>query len=692
MIEPATLNKKQIFIALSIYLIATLIFLHPLPFHLADRICENGDAYLHLWIFSWEAHTLFHSPADFWNGNIFYPEGNSLALSELVLPIVPIFAVFRLITGNPLIAYNTTLLLSFPLSALSMLALVFYLTRRFPAALIAGFIYGFTPVRLAHTFRVQNEYMIWLPLLFLFFHLWLKRGRWRDALIVSALFALQYLTTVYTALYLIPILLIWYVLHFALSKRLPVRRNLLQGLSAVGIAILMLTPFILKYSQLSEWHVQPSEELKIKLSSDLWWNFFSMVDTNFLYGKLLHNFTQHPYDRFYFSGFIVVLLALFSLRRKTDRNVLVMYVVAAAGFIFALGPFLQISRHVTEIPLPYHWIYDSFRGLEMLRAPSRFGFIMIAALTVLSAYGWMALAEKIRISTSKFSAITLLLLGAEFFSAPIFLLPLASGDRIPQAYAYLQKSGDVGGVLELPTHAYSTVSSQGPTGFTDRIYTYYAAYHFKPIVVGYSGYFPPTFNALIDETAKLPSNDSLDLFEAIGVRTIVLHTKDDKGSQLLDAAQMQLWNDAIANGRRLAVLARFDDGSEVLTLKPTLNISKDLNSLNWIAGAGAPDAGVIPITLQSNGIRSGNADYVVNPQIPLVGSTRVRATWRDIQHRIVKEQTLQIRLRYLLNRARVQIPLKSPKLPGSYTLELTILESPPLALSAVVLIAPEMQN
>jgi hypothetical protein len=681
-IETTAFGKKHFLIALLIYLLATLIFLYPLPFHMGDRIFEDGDSYLHLWIFSWESHALAHSPADFWNGNIFFPESNTLALSELVLPIMPIFAAFRAITGNPLIAYNATLLLSFPLSALSMLALVYYLTRRFPAALIAGFIYGFTPIRLAHLHRVQNEYMIWLPLLFLFFHLWLKRGRWKDAMIVGALFVLQYLTTVYTALYLVPILLIWYGLHFILSKRIPAWRHLLQGIAAGGSALLILTPVILKYRQLSDWHVQPPESLKIFLSSDLWWNFFSTFPSNFLYGSLFRQFGEHPYERFYFSGFIVVLLALWSLRFRTDRNVRVLYAIAAASFLFALGPFLQISRHVTQVSLPYHWIFDPFPGLEMLRAPARFGFIMIAALTVLCAYGWMALAEKIRLSSAKLVSLTLLLLSVEFFSAKIPLLPLASGDRIPQVYSYLKNSENVGGVLELPTHAYSTT----PSDFTDRIYTYFSAYHFKPIVVGYSGYFPPTFDGLIAETANLPSDNSLDIFEAIGVRTIVLHTK------LLSANQMRRWNNAVAEGKRLAIQARFDDGGTILTLIPTLNISRDLNSLNWNVWPGKPHEGVIPVMLQAKGIRSGNPDYVVNPQLPHVGPTRVHAIWRDVPRQVVEEQTLRIRLPYLLNGSQVEIPLKTPKLPGAYSLDLHILESPSLSLSTDVTIAPEIHH
>jgi hypothetical protein len=681
-LEAATFGKRQFFIALLIYVLATLIFLYPLPFHLGDRIFENGDSYLHLWIFSWESHTLFHSPANFWNGNIFYPESNTLALSELVLPILPIFSAFRGMTGNPLIAYNATLLVTFPLSALAMMALVFYLTRKFPAALIGGFIYGFTPIRLSHLHRIQNESMIWLPLIFLFFHLWLKRGRWRDALIASLLFVLQYLTTVYTALYLIPVLLIWYAVHFVLCKQVPKRRHLLQGITAGAVALSILAPFIWKYQQLSDWHVQPPESLKIFLSSDCWWNFLATFPSNLLYFNLFRKFSEHPYDRFYFSGFLVVLLALFSLRFRKDPAVKVLWMIAAVSYIFALGPFFQYSRHVTQIPLPYHWIYDYFPGLEMLRAPARFGFIMIAALTVLCAYGWLAIAEIFRLSTAKLVSLTLLLLGLEFFSAPIPLRPEVSGNRIPQAYAFLQKSSEVGGVLELPTHAQSAALSD----FTDRIYTYFSAYHFKPIVVGYSGYFPPTFEGLIAETAKLPAADSLDLFEAIGVRTIVLHTKQ------LAAIPMQRWNDAIANNRRLVVLARFDDGGTVLSLKPTLKISRDMNSLKWIASAGLPHAGVIPVTLQANGVLSGNTDYVVNPQLPLVSFSRVHAVWRDAQNKIAEEQTVRIRLPYLLNQARIDFSLKAPKTSGVYTLGFKVLESPPLAFATDVSIAPVLQN
>ena len=233
------MQKRSLLVACVLYFTATLIFLYPLPFHLSDRIFENGDSYLNLWIFSWEQYSLRHSPREFFNGNIFFPEANTLALSELMLPVMPIFAALLFTTQNPLVAYNATLLLTFPLSALSMLALVYYLTRRSSAATIAGFIFGFTPIRLSHLHHIQLESLMWLPLLFLFYYRWLELRRWRDAFAVGLLFAVQYLTTVYVALYLLPVLTISYLLHFAFRKELPDKKILAQAIAAAVLAQLV---------------------------------------------------------------------------------------------------------------------------------------------------------------------------------------------------------------------------------------------------------------------------------------------------------------------------------------------------------------------------------------------------------------------------------------------------------------------
>jgi hypothetical protein len=449
------MRPRQIALASSLYLIGTLIFLYPLPFHMNDRIFEQGDSYLHAWIFNWELHALTEAPAGFFDANIFFPEANTLAISEVVLPDLLIYAPLQIATGNPLVAYNGTLVATFPLSALAMFALVYYLTGRYSAALIGGFIYGFTPIRLSHLLHVQLESLMWLPLLFLFFHRWLRLKLWRDALLTALLFATQYLTTVYLALYVAPVLLLYWIFRFVADHDVPRQRVLLQAMAAAALAALMIVPFALQYRHLEDWKVQPEESLKIFYSSDLWTNLFAVFPTNWLYGDLFQSFSQPPYEKFYFTGFITIALLALAFRYPNRKDIGLFSWIAAASYLMALGPFLRVSGDVTAVPLPYRWTIDQLPGFSMLRVPARAGIIAFTAVTVLAAFGWIKFREwfSSRTNWSEFKTtfVVIVLLGVEFFSAPIPLLAEVSGSRVPQVYPFLKDYSEPGGVLEIPT-------------------------------------------------------------------------------------------------------------------------------------------------------------------------------------------------------------------------------------------------
>ena len=113
------------------------------------------------------------------------------------------------------------------------------------------------------------------------------------------------------------------------------------------------------------------------------------------------------------------------------------------------------------------------------------------------------------------AAVVIVVLGAEFCSVPIPLFAEVSGTDIPQVYSFLRDYPGEGGVLEIPAFG----RAPDGTEFWERVYTYFSAYHYKPIVIGYSGYYPPAFHELIAASVKLPKDRSLDIFEAIGVPT-----------------------------------------------------------------------------------------------------------------------------------------------------------------------------
>jgi hypothetical protein len=705
------MRARHLVLAFLFYLVATLVFLYPLPFHLGDRIFENGDSYLNIWILSWETHALTTGPTRFFDGNIFFPEANSLALSELILPDLAIFAPILALTHNPLIAYNSTLILIFPLSAISMLCLVYYLTRHLEAAWLAGFIFGFTPVRLSHLHHVQLLSLMWLPLIFLFFDRWLRKSRWRDAVVTAALFVLQYLTTVYVALYLIPGLLIYLIFHILLARKKNaasevselaltssprVGRVLLQGLASLALALIALTPFLRHYYALHrEWSFIPPESLKIYFSSDLWSNLFAIFPSNLIYGKLLHPFSIPPFERFFFTGFLPVLMVILAWGSRSERQVKIFSAVSVGCYILALGPVLQVSGEVTKFPLPYKWLIDPLPGFSMLRVPARAGLILLVSMTVLAVYGWIRLYEWVnskwkshggRLLKPALCSLTVLLMGLEFLSIPLPLLSEVSGNQIPPVYHFLKAYQEPGGVLELPV-----VFREDGGEPTVRNYTYLSAYHFKPIVISYSGYFPPPFYDLVATARRLPAEEAFNTFEAIGVRTLILHKSQ------FTIEENQAWQAAMNTSSRLQRIKVFPDGDEVIALQPRLRISQNLSDAYWNLVLQPSPSGVrgqIEGTIQTDGLRSPSIDFLVNPQLPhlperpdaRVGMTPVAVEWLDSERHVVHRQSLKVRLPYLLNHLSLPIMLSTPGQPGNYSLRLSILESPPMGISVNVTI------
>ena len=130
---------------------------------------DAGDPLLNAAILAWNAT---HVPwTDGWfQFPIFYPTRDALTLSEHLLGVSVVASPFVWLTGHPAIAYNVTLLLSYPLSGLAMYALVWRLTRSSPAAFVAGLAFAFAPYRAGQLPHIQMLAMFWAPLALLGLH------------------------------------------------------------------------------------------------------------------------------------------------------------------------------------------------------------------------------------------------------------------------------------------------------------------------------------------------------------------------------------------------------------------------------------------------------------------------------------------------------------------------------------------
>jgi hypothetical protein len=64
---------------------------------------------------------------------------------------------------------------------------------------------------------------------------------------------------------------------------------------------------------------------------------------------------------------------------------------------------------------------------------------------------------------------------------------------------------------------------------------YFSTYHWRALVNGYSGYAPPSYDAMRARTRDLPDPESFQYLRALGVHYIIVHF------ELLSAAEAQRW-------------------------------------------------------------------------------------------------------------------------------------------------------
>ena len=197
---------RELALVAATYLVAALWFLWPLPTHFADHTAYWGadvpgisaDGHLQLWILAWDAHALLTDPLHLLHANAFHPATASLAYSDHLFGHLPWFAPWYWATGNPILAGNALVVTSLVAAALAM----YLLARRWSPigpSLIAGFVYGFCPLRFWTLPYLQLMPVQYLPLLLLFTDRWIAQGRRRDLVLLSVAGVLQVLSSVYLA-------------------------------------------------------------------------------------------------------------------------------------------------------------------------------------------------------------------------------------------------------------------------------------------------------------------------------------------------------------------------------------------------------------------------------------------------------------------------------------------------------------
>tara|TARA_B100001123_G_scaffold276069_1_gene307121 strand:+ start:567 stop:2843 length:2277 start_codon:yes stop_codon:yes gene_type:complete len=226
------------------YLAVTAVLAFPLVRSLSVRFpSDPADPVLNAWILWWNTQAL-PLTQEWWHAPAFYPTPNIMAYSEHLVGLIPIYTPFYWITGSPVVAYNLTFLLTFPLSGWAAYLLGRELTGRRDAAWLAGLAFAFAPYRMDQLAHLQVLASFWMPLALLGLHRYVRVQSWKGLLLFVVATAMQGLSNGYFLAFL-PVLVALWAFWFSPTRHWWKRVGTI-GIAG-GLATLPSLPFLLQY-------------------------------------------------------------------------------------------------------------------------------------------------------------------------------------------------------------------------------------------------------------------------------------------------------------------------------------------------------------------------------------------------------------------------------------------------------------
>ena len=381
-------QRRHVLVALVVYVALTAILGRDVLRHPATTVLHNaGDPLVIAAILHW---TTTHVPFShaWWQFPVYYPTPDVLAFSEHLLGVGIVSAPIEWISGNVLVAYNVTALLTYPLCALAMYALVWRLARSVPAAFLAGLAYAFAPYRLSQLPHVQMLALFWAPLALTGLHAYVETTRARWLILYGAAWLMQGLSNSYFIVFFSLFAGLW-VLWFVVGQR--DWRGLWRIAVTTIVAAIPLVPVLIAYvsararngfvHSLEEVHLYSADVTSVFCASPLltFWSWLRVTCTT-------------PETELFPGAALAVLCAIgiagVSRRPRGDagtlRSTLVFYLaMATVTWLCALGPDVQVMGENTGVPGPFA-LLARVPGLGSLRVPARFWGLTVLSLCVVA--------------------------------------------------------------------------------------------------------------------------------------------------------------------------------------------------------------------------------------------------------------------------------------------------------------------
>jgi hypothetical protein len=560
------------------YLLVSVAITWPLASTLGSHVANDlGDSLLNMFIIAWNARTLPLTES-WWNMPQFYPAAGTTAFSEHLLGLSPITTPVLLLTNNPVLAYNIALFLSFPFTALAAHVLAWSLTKRHDAALVAGIAFGFSPYRTAQLSHVQVLSSYWMPLSLVGLVRYFDDHRVRWLVLFAGAWLMQALTCGYYFFYLSALIGLW-LLWFVVGRERW--SDLARVMGAWAVAMLAIAPVLYGYwriqreygmrrwpDEIAAFSADVASVFKAPIALRLWgwldvidraeselfpgltivllivagavvgWRslaagrqrlrvvpvlvaaamvFLIVSPTPILFGpwkldlfgvRLLSVGTPHK-PLSVAIALLAISAALSPTARAlwTQRSRSAFFLLAAvAMWLFALGPAPTLMGKPILYKAPYTWLMY-IPGVEGVRVPARFWMLAVLCLSIAAALAIVALTARWPRLRRTIVAAACVGVLADGWPTPV-TTPAAPGRRPNHTSAEAR--------LDLPL-------SVGH----DLMALYWAVFHQRPLLNGYSGYFAPHYWVL-RHLVEHSDHGALSAMASFGdLEVVVDHAADD---------------------------------------------------------------------------------------------------------------------------------------------------------------------
>jgi hypothetical protein len=484
------------------FLVAAIVKTWPLARFWHVVLPQWDDSNFNVWRLAWVAHQLRTDPLHLFDTNVFYPATNTLAFSDAMLFLGVSAAPLIWLGIHPFIVHNIAVIASFWLAAYCCYRLCYRLTGRMAPSILGGLVFGFAPYRYGHIAHLELLWTVFMPVGLLALIDLVRQPSIKGGVWLGVCFVLQTLCSVYYGVFFSMFLAGATIVLFAIEWRKNGSGWLKAPLKAIAVAaalaVVLLVPYAVKYAAARQTIApRPADEISRFSASPA--DYLRVARDN----KVLTSEPKPGEEELsLFPGFVAIGLVLLAVTRET--RLAMPYVL-----LLAFTVELSFGMHGFVYPAMVEWIPP----LTGLRAPARFGSLVLLTVAVLAAMGAARLQASRRIAWYVMPALA----GAMLFE--YWAVPLRTRERPmspPPAYAWLAQQPP-GVLVELP------VPPPDELWAFETEYQLMSIYHWQRLLNGYSGSAPPSYLRIWEVMQTFPSEDAISRLRRLGVRWVLVH-------------------------------------------------------------------------------------------------------------------------------------------------------------------------